>query len=83
MSIPVGKSTSGERSTSAVSSSPDSTRSVNRRIRPELSSEDDGGHFMLVEVDTVVGRVFVYSHTSPGRSASNPGILRARLGKEA
>lgn len=82
MSIPVGKSTSGERSTSAVSSSPDSTRSVNRRTRPELSSEDDGGHFILVEVDTVVGRVFVY--TSPGQAPalefSGGG---ARLGKEA
>jgi len=53
VSTTVGKSTSGERSTSAVNSSPDRTRWVNRRIRPELSSEDDGGHFMLVEVDTV------------------------------
>lgn len=84
MSTTVGKRTSGERSTSAVSSSPDRTRSVNRRIRPELSSEDDGGHFMFVEVDTVVSRVFVY--TSPDRSGPNPGTPSeggAQLGKEA
>lgn len=82
MSIPVGKSTSRERSTSAVSSSPDSTRSVNRRTRPELSSEDDGGHFILVEVDTVVGRAFVYTSPcqAPALEFSGGG---ARLGKEA
>jgi len=68
-------STAVEKSTSALNSSPDRTRSVNRCIRPGLSSEDDGGHFMLVEVDTVVG-VFVY--TSPDRSSPNPVILRGR-----
>lgn len=78
MSTTVGKSTSGERSTSAVNSSPDRTRWVNRRIRPELSSEDDGGHFMLVEVDTVASWVFVY--TSPDRSGPNPELSYRRRG---